>query len=162
MELALTETPGMQIERPGKRAMKLLPQQEPKPPLVRKVNIVVKFLDSAKFPTLTKYTYQMIRDLEKDRILNDVIGRDIIGVVREFRYNEKSGRMELTGSIIDIGDIVPKESYIYAMILPNNHYLMLRHIVGIWFRCLGYFSNHDSYTQFLNIFFTNKMSHNNP
>jgi hypothetical protein len=58
----------------------------------------------------------MIRDIKKDNILSGVIGHDIIGVV-------------ITVSNINIGDIVPKESYIYAMILPNNHYLMSKHIV---------------------------------
>lgn len=91
-----------------------------------------------------------------------MIGCDIIGVVREFKYNKKRDRMELIGSKLDIYNIVPKESYMYAMILPNGHYLMLRHIVGRWFRGLGYFPNHDSYTQFLNLFFTNKMSGNKP
>lgn len=117
MELALTETPGMQFKTSGKRAMKLLPQQEPKLPLIKKANIVVKFLDSEKFPTLTKYANQMIRDMKKDNILSGVIGHDIII------------RVVITVSNINIGDIIPKESYIYAMILLNNHYLMSKHIV---------------------------------
>lgn len=65
MELVLRETPGMRIETPGKQAMELLPQQEPKPPTVRKVNIVVKLLDSNEFPTLARYTNQMIRSKKR-------------------------------------------------------------------------------------------------
>jgi hypothetical protein len=45
--------------------------------------------------------------------------------------------MELIGSKLDVYNIAPKESYMYAMILPNGHYL--RHIVivgdgliGVW------------------------------
>lgn len=79
MEFALTEIPRRQIMKPGKKAMQLLPINEPNPPLVRKVNIVVKVLDPTTFPTLTKYPNQMLLDLQKDNILNDVIDRDIIG-----------------------------------------------------------------------------------
>lgn len=93
MELALTETPVIQIETPGKRARELLPQQEPKPPLVRKVNIVIKLLDSTKFPVLSKYTNQMIQDLEKENILNDVIGCDVTGIVREYVRDKNSGQI---------------------------------------------------------------------
>uniref|UniRef100_U9TCP2 Uncharacterized protein n=1 Tax=Rhizophagus irregularis (strain DAOM 181602 / DAOM 197198 / MUCL 43194) TaxID=747089 RepID=U9TCP2_RHIID len=92
-------------------------ENEPKLPLIKKANIVVKFLDSEKFPTLTKYANQMIRDMKKDNILSGVIGHDIII------------RVVITVSNINIGDIIPKESYIYAMILLNNHYLMSKHIV---------------------------------
>ena len=63
MELVLTVVPGRQNKNPGKEAMELLPIKEPKPPLVRKVNIVVKFLGPIKFPTLTRYTNQMLQDL---------------------------------------------------------------------------------------------------
>jgi hypothetical protein len=108
MELALTVTPGMQIKTPGKRAMRILPQQNPKPPIVRKVNIVIKLLDPGKFPILSKYTNQMIRDLEQENIFNNVIGCDITGIVREFVYNEKRDRMEPISRNIDIGDIVPE------------------------------------------------------
>ncbi|GBC29306.2 hypothetical protein GLOIN_2v1488768 [Rhizophagus irregularis DAOM 181602=DAOM 197198] len=53
-------------------------------------------------------------------------------------------------------NVVPKESYIYTLTLTNNHFLMLRHLEERWFRCLAYLINHDSYLEFLNIFFTNK------
>ena len=39
MEVALTIVPGRQLEQPGKKAIETLRQQEPKPPLVTKVNI---------------------------------------------------------------------------------------------------------------------------
>ena len=157
MELALTEIPGKQLETPGKQAMVLLPLKEPKPPLVRKVDIVVKILDPIKFPTLTKYTNQMLRDLQRDKILNDVVGLDVIGQVREYKFNIKKNEMELIGPDIGSRNVVPKESYMYAMTLPDiHHYLMLRHIEGRLFRCLAYFTNHDSYAKFLNVFFTNK------
>ena len=89
MELALTEIPGKPIKTPGKQAMVLLLIKEPKPPLVRKVDIVVKILDPIKFPTLTRYTNQMLRDLQRDKILNDVIGLDVIGQVREYKFVKK-------------------------------------------------------------------------
>lgn len=58
--------------KPGKQAMQFFP----KPSLVRKVNIVVKAQEPTTFPTLIKYTNQMLLYLQKDNILNDVIGRD--------------------------------------------------------------------------------------
>ncbi|PKC02175.1 hypothetical protein RhiirA5_402507 [Rhizophagus irregularis] len=156
MELVLTRVTGKQIKNPGKKAMKLLPMQEPKPPLVMKVNIVVKSLDPIQFPTLTSYTNQMLQDLQRDGILNNVIGLDIIGQVREFKYDKKNDRMKLVGPNIGPYNVVPKESYIYALTLQNNHFLMLRHIKERWFRCLAYLTDHDSYSEFLNVFFTNK------
>lgn len=147
MELALTEIPGKPIKTQGKRAMVLLPIKEPKPPLVRKVDIVVKILDPIKFPTLTRYTNQM---LQRDKILNDVIGLDVIGQVREYKFVKKN-EMKLIGT--DIGSRNPRNhtSTFYTMTLPDtiHHYLMLRHIEGM-------FANHDSYSRFLNVFFTNK------
>ncbi|RGB39621.1 hypothetical protein C1646_754256 [Rhizophagus diaphanus] len=127
---------------------------KPQAPLVRKVNIVIKNLDPNLFPTLAMYTNQMLENLQRDGILNDVIGLDIIARIREFKSNKK-GEMKLIGSNIDHYNVVPKESYIYSLTLPNNHFLELRHLEGRWFRGLAYFSDHNSYTEFLNIFFTN-------
>jgi hypothetical protein len=83
MELALTEIPGKLTE---KQAMVLLSIKEPKLPLVRKVDIVVKILDPIKFLT---YTNQMLRDLQRNKILNDIIGLDVIGQVREYKFVKK-------------------------------------------------------------------------
>ncbi|CAG8616150.1 14485_t:CDS:2 [Rhizophagus irregularis] len=128
MEAALSIVPGRRIKRPGKEAMEHLPLQEPRPPLVTSVNIVVKILDPVNFPTLSNYARQMIQDLQRDNILNEVIGRNIKGEVREYKFDKASSRMKIIGSKINSYNIVPKESYIYAMTLPNNHYLMLRHL----------------------------------
>ncbi|CAB5205239.1 unnamed protein product [Rhizophagus irregularis] len=76
--------------------------------------------------------------------------------VREFKYDKKNDRMKLVGPNIGPYNVVPKESYIYALTLQNNHFLMLRHIKERWFRCLAYLTDHDSYSEFLNVFFTNK------
>uniref|UniRef100_U9T1U0 Uncharacterized protein n=1 Tax=Rhizophagus irregularis (strain DAOM 181602 / DAOM 197198 / MUCL 43194) TaxID=747089 RepID=U9T1U0_RHIID len=139
--------------------MQLLPMKEPKLPFVRKVNIVIKALDQTTFSTLTGYTNQMLLDLQKDDILNKVIGRDVIEIIRVFKFNKTSGRMELTGSNIGAFNIVPKELYMYTMILPHNHYSMLRHIEGRWFRDLAYFlimiPMHIFLTYSLLIFLTN-------
>ncbi|UZO18591.1 uncharacterized protein OCT59_009903 [Rhizophagus irregularis] len=140
MELVLTRMTGRRIKKP-------------KPPLVMKVNIVVKALDSIKFPTLAIYMNQILQDLQKDGILNDVIGLE---QVREFKYDKKSDEMKLVRPNIGFYNVVPKESYIYTLTLTNNHFLMLRHLEERWFRCLAYLINHDSYLEFLNIFFTNK------
>lgn len=156
MEAALSIVPGRRIKRPGKEAMEHLPLQGPRPPLVTSVNIVVKILDPVNFPTLSNYARQMIQGLQRNNILNEVIGRNIKGEVREYKFDKASNRMKIIGSKINSYNIVPKESYIYAMTLPNNHYVMLRHLRGRWFRCLAYFSDHDSYSNFLNVFFTNK------
>jgi hypothetical protein len=64
MEAVITEIQGIQIEKPGKQALILLPQKELKPP----VNIVVKILDPTRFPKSTEYTNRMIQDLQKDKI----------------------------------------------------------------------------------------------
>ncbi|PKY54358.1 hypothetical protein RhiirA4_548178 [Rhizophagus irregularis] len=159
MEVALTIVSGRQLEQPGKKAIETLRQQEPKPPLVTKVNIVVKILDPIQFPTLSQFTNQMLQDLRRDGILNDVIGCCVQGKIRELRIvDEATGKVELVGQKIGSYNIVPKESYMYTLTLPNYHFLMLRHLRGKWFRCLAYFCDHDSYTNFLNIFYTNKIS----
>ncbi|RIA97629.1 hypothetical protein C1645_813871 [Glomus cerebriforme] len=76
--------------------------------------------------------------------------------VRKFKYDKKSNEMKLVGPNIDSYNVVPKESYMYTLTLPNNHFLMLRYIEERWFRCLAYLTDHESYSEFLNIFFTNK------
>ncbi|GES77237.1 hypothetical protein GLOIN_2v1488768 [Rhizophagus clarus] len=58
---------------------------------------------------------------------------------------------------IVLSPLVLKEYYLYALVLPNNEYLVLRHIDKNWFRAISYFTDHASYSKFLNIFFTNFM-----
>ncbi|CAI2183558.1 11540_t:CDS:2, partial [Funneliformis geosporum] len=94
-----------------------------KTPSVTTVNIVVKFLDQDKFPILSGYTTQMLQDLNNDGLINDVIGLNIKGKIREFNQNQTSIK-----PAVRTYDIVPKCSYMYALLLPNNHYLMLRHL----------------------------------
>ncbi|PKB99635.1 hypothetical protein RhiirA5_505636 [Rhizophagus irregularis] len=152
LEIVLRRVSGRNLEMPGKEAIKTLPQKEPKPPLVETVNIVVKHLDPVKFPILSNYTNQMLQDLQRDKILDDVIGINRKGKVREFDL----GKMKVVGKKIGSYNVVPKESYMYVLTLPDYHFLMLRHLGGRWFRALAYLSDHESYSEFLNIFFTNK------
>jgi hypothetical protein len=112
---------------------------------------VVKFLDPARFPVLSIYTTQMLKDLNDAGLLNDVVGFYFKARVREFR----NGEIRLSPSV-DIYDIVPKGSYMYALVLPRGQYLMLRHLREEWFRCIAFFNNHDKYSDFLSNFFTNR------
>ncbi|PKY53342.1 hypothetical protein RhiirA4_38929 [Rhizophagus irregularis] len=64
--------------------------------------------------------------------------------------------MKVVGKKIKSYNIVPKESYIYVLTLPDYHFLMLQYLGRRWFRTLAYLSDHESYSEFLNIFFTNK------
>uniref|UniRef100_U9SKN4 Uncharacterized protein n=1 Tax=Rhizophagus irregularis (strain DAOM 181602 / DAOM 197198 / MUCL 43194) TaxID=747089 RepID=U9SKN4_RHIID len=77
MDLALTKVSGRPTESLGKEAMTFLPLTELKPPLVTRVNIVVKLLNPIQFLTLLNYTKKMIQDLERDNIFNTVIGLNI-------------------------------------------------------------------------------------
>lgn len=157
MELNLTIVPGRQLERPGKKALYLLPQiLNPKPPLVKTVNIVIKHLDPIKYPILSNYTNMMIQNLQKDNFLHVLIGLSIRAEVREFILDKVSNQLKINGPTITNYHIVPKGSYMYTLYLPNNHFLILRHLKGRWYRALAYFSNHDTYSNFLNVFFTNK------
>lgn len=52
-----------------------------------------------------------------NNILNDVIGCDVIGVVRELKFNNKKGKVELIEPNINSYNIVPKGSYMYAQFL---------------------------------------------
>ncbi|RIA88312.1 hypothetical protein C1645_739508 [Glomus cerebriforme] len=112
------------IIRPGRKAILQLPLQNPKPKLslVMTVNIVVKFLDPTRFPVLSRYTTQMLEDLNDAGLLNDVVGLYFKGRIREFR----NGEIHLKPNV-DIYDIVPKGSYMYTLVLPRGQYLMLRH-----------------------------------
>ncbi|GES85137.1 hypothetical protein GLOIN_2v1488768 [Rhizophagus clarus] len=101
---------------------------KPKLSLGMTVNIVVMFLDPMRFPVQSRYTIQMLKDLNHAGILNDVVGLYIK---------------------------VPKDSYMYAFVLPRGQYLMLRHLREEWFRCIAFFSDHDRYSDFLSNFFTN-------
>lgn len=96
MELTLIAVSGRQIKMPGKKAINSLLQQEPKPPLVTIVNIVIKYLDSVKFPILSRYTNQMLLDLQRDKVLNDVIGHNIKGRIREFKFDKAINEINWT------------------------------------------------------------------
>ncbi|PKK78159.1 hypothetical protein RhiirC2_770517 [Rhizophagus irregularis] len=125
LESDLAAVKGRPIIRPGRSAILQLPPQDPKPKLslVTTVNIVVKFLNPKKYPVLTRHTTQMLKDLNDAGLLNDVVGFYIKARVREF----KNGEIRLSPSV-DIYDIVPKGSYMYALVLPKGQYLMLRHL----------------------------------
>lgn len=93
MGLALTIVPGRQLERSGKKTLKLLPQVlNPKPPLVKTVNIIIKHLDPIKYPTLSNYTNMMIQDLQKDNLLHVLVGLSIRTEVREFIFDKASNK----------------------------------------------------------------------
>lgn len=153
MEELLTEVPERPIKRPGKRAIISLQQKEPKPPSVTKVNIVIKSLDPTKFPIQQRYLKKMLNDLNNTGILNNVIGINVEGKIREFNKGQTKLR-----PAVNVYNIVPKGLNMYALILPNGHYLILRHIRGRWFRCLAFFTDHNLYSDFLNNFFTNSMN----
>lgn len=122
----------------------------------KKMNIVVKALDPKKFLKSTEYMNRMLQDLRNDKILDDVIGLDIMGEVREYKLNKKGDQIKLIRPNISSYNVVPKGSYMYTLTLPDNHYLMLRHLGERWFRYLAYFSNHDSYSNFLNQYEENR------
>ncbi|RGB35947.1 hypothetical protein C1646_758720 [Rhizophagus diaphanus] len=125
MEELLTEVPERPIKRPGKRAIISLQPREPKPPLVTMVNIVVKSLDPTKFPIQQRYITKTLNDLNKAGILNNVIGLNVKGKIREF--NKEKTKLH---PAVSVDDIVPKGLNMYALILPNGQYLILRHIRG--------------------------------
>lgn len=52
------------------------------------MNIVVKFLDPIRFPIQSRYTTQMLKDLNDAGILNNVVGLYIKGKIREFKKGE--------------------------------------------------------------------------
>lgn len=85
------------------------------------VNIVMKHLDLAKFLILSNYTNQILQNLQRDKILDDVIGINRKGKVREFDL----GKMKVVGKKIRSYNVVPKESYIYVLTLSDYHFLML-------------------------------------
>ncbi|GET03226.1 hypothetical protein GLOIN_2v1551446 [Rhizophagus clarus] len=152
MEELLTEVPENLIQRPGKQAIKLLQQKEPKPPAVMTVNIVVKSLDPIKFPIQQNYMKKMLNDLNNAEILNDVIGLNVKGKIREF----KKGETKLH-PVVNVYDIVPKGLNLYALVLPNKQYLILQHVRGRWFRSLAFFTDPNLYSNFLDNFFTNNV-----
>ncbi|EXX58247.1 hypothetical protein RirG_199790 [Rhizophagus irregularis DAOM 197198w] len=153
MEELLTEVPERPIKRPGKRAIISLQPREPKPPPVTMVNIVVKSLDPTKFPIQQRYITKTLNDLNNAGILNNVIGLNVKGKIREF--NKEKTKLH---PAVSVHDIVPKGLNMYALILPDGQYLILRHIRGRWFRCLAFFTDHNLYSDFLNNFFTNSMN----
>ncbi|PKC72550.1 hypothetical protein RhiirA1_411665 [Rhizophagus irregularis] len=73
----------------------------------------------------------MLQDLRRDGILNDVIGCCVKGKIRKLRIvDEATGKVELVGQKIGSYNIVPKESYMYTLTLPNYHFLMLTAFKG--------------------------------
>jgi hypothetical protein len=148
MENVLTKDPGRPLERPGRQATTILPPREPRPLAgVKSVNIVVKLLDATKFPIQASHLDKMLNDLYKEGLLEKVIGRNVMAVVREHKKGQTKFRP-------NVGDIIPKGHFIYALILDNG-WMMLRHLRGRWFRALAYFIDHESCSEFLNICFTN-------
>jgi hypothetical protein len=153
LERLFTEVPGRPIRRPGRNAIIELPPREPRPPEVMTANIVINPLDPTMFPTLSGCTVRMSNDLNTAGILNRVIGLNVNCRIRRFQIGEN--RLHPP---VDVFDIIPKENGLYAFVLPNGHYIVLRHIRDNWFRALAYFQVHDLYTNFLDIYFTNRIN----
>jgi hypothetical protein len=72
MEELFTQVPG-EIIRPGRNAILNLPPENPQPPNVTIVNIVVKVLDPIKFPVQSQYTREMINNLSTLGFLHGII-----------------------------------------------------------------------------------------
>ncbi|RHZ82685.1 hypothetical protein Glove_105g5 [Diversispora epigaea] len=149
METLLTEVSGREIIKWGKKNIIVHPPKEPQPPEVSSVNIVIKSLDPTIFPVQSSNTERMLSNLRISGLLEDVVGRNVKGRVRKYK-----GETKLRPAI-NIHDIVPKGHYIYALVLTNGQYVMLRHIRGRWFRALAYFTDHSLYSNFLDVYFTN-------
>src|SRR5688572_5007542 len=123
MEALFTQVPEREIMHPGKKAILKLPPENPQPPNVTIVNIVVKVLDPIKFPVLSQHTRRMINNLSILGFLHSVIGLNVVGRVRKY----ETGMTKLDPAV-NVYDIVPKGRNIYALVLPNGHYIVLRHL----------------------------------
>ena len=152
LEELFTEVPGRLIRRPGREAIVDLPLRVPQPD---EGNIMIKQLDPIMFPTLSRCTAQMLNDLNTTGLLNRVIGLNVNCNIRKYQSIQR-GAIRLDPPIA-VFNIVPKEDGLYAFVLPNGHYIVLRHIRDNWFRALAYFQIHNFYTNFLDIYFTNRI-----
>ena len=135
---------------PGRQARLLLPPiwQEP-PSFATTVNIVIKVLDQERFPIQSSHLAGLLNNLNQLNLLSTFIQRHVRNVViRRFRDWE----LHLNPPAA-VGHIVHKVGCFYALVLPNNGRLVLRHIQGVWFRAVAYFSNHTHYVEFLDIYY---------
>src|SRR4051812_31727813 len=98
---------------PGRQARLILPQTEPKPPTF------VKILNPTNFPVQSRYLREMIEDLNRLNLLNELIGRNRNVIMRVF----SGDAMRLNPH---------KEGYLYGLILQNGWRLILRHLRGRW------------------------------
>lgn len=82
----------------------------------------------------------MLNHLNDLNLLNTIIGKYVKINVQKFRENEL--RLH---SLIQVGDLVHKAGFLYALILPRYDHLILLHIRGIQFCAIAYFDNHTEY-----------------
>lgn len=154
LEELFTKVPERPIRKPVRNSiLELPPPREPRPPVVTTANIVIKPPDSTVFPILSGYTVRMLNDLNTS--INRVIGLNVYRRIIRFQIGEN--RLHPP---VNVFDIVPKENGLYglyAFVLPNGHYIVLRHIRDNWFSALAYFQVH-LYTNFLNIYSNNSIN----
>ena len=94
----------------------------------------------------------MINNLSYLGFLHGVIGLNVVGRVRKY----ETGMTKLDPAV-NIYDIVPKGHNIYALVLPNGYYIVLRHLRDNWFRALAFFAVHSFYSNFLDVHYTNSI-----
>lgn len=68
----------------------------------------------------------MLQNLQRDKIFDDVISINRKEKVRAFDH----GKMKVVGKKIRSYNVIPKESYIYILILSDYYFLMLRYLGG--------------------------------
>lgn len=149
MKELFTQVPE-EIIRPGRNAILNLPPKNPQPPNVTIVNIVVKVIGSHQISVQSQYTREMINKLSTLGFLHGVICLNVVGRVKKYQ----TGMTKLNPAV-KVYDIVPKGHNIYALVLPNGHYIILRHLRGKWLKALAFFTVHSSY--FLDIHYTNSI-----
>ncbi|RIA96087.1 hypothetical protein C1645_733574 [Glomus cerebriforme] len=66
-------------------------------------------------------------------------------------------RVTKLNSVINVYDIISKRHNIYALVLSNGQYVILRHLRDIWFRVLTFFTDYVSYSNFLCVYYTNRI-----
>jgi len=110
METHFTRRIGPLIS-PGRQVRLILPSEELKPPtFVRTINIVVKILNQANFPVQSRYLREMIGDLNRLNLLNELIGKNRNVIMRVF-----SDQTTHLNPPAKVRDIVHKEGYLYGL-----------------------------------------------
>ena len=125
IEICLGYTP-VKIFHPERFARLIIPKMKdnPIPPNIRMANIIVRVLDRNQYLKLTEHVTNMrLNDLN---LLNTIIGKYMRINIQKFKENELCLHPP-----IQVGDLVHKEGFLYALILPGYDRLILLHIRGI-------------------------------